>query len=391
MSVRQNSLTSIALSSNGSATGVATGEKEGKGVRVVHGADSAVNPGRTGGIVTGIFYETSAFLLAVSLTSVSVGTSELSAVPSKNLPYVLLRMASISHVLSGILGIWISIRVLISHVFHGGLTRIVFWLQVILGVFSLLISDVILPILTIIVMKASFSAVHVFSVEQSQLLLGLSSAIKLSSHWCLFGSQLQLIYRLLSTYLDVSIPCTINNSTLRKRRRKTQRRAIFWLMNLSMVGLFTILASLMILMGIGPSSASLPMEAIASLNLGIYPLVSVFAGFSMLIWGIAGTFIMLNNEDGSISNLISIFVSTSPILYIIVLLNNSLLQNSGRKDAAFSSSLAAANAGISFVLVHSGPFFMQKLAAEADKSEDPLNLLPKVTRNSSDTIPVDLA
>lgn len=184
------------------------------------------------------------------------------------------------------------------------------------------------------------------SLEESKLVIALGMLT--SFHFCLAlqGGQFIFMARLVAASAG---------SDFLMQKSGNQQRAIFWNCNIAISGLWTLITGALIHSHVGGGKLSMPFESPP--NVGRVPLITIFTGLYMLVWGCIGMGMGVMRIAPSYYYFLG-----SVVLYICAMLNFGIVQFALIPEVpAWPTAL---HNGLTFMLVFLGPYFVQKLHRE---------------------------
>lgn len=257
-----------------------------------------------------------------------------------NIPLGVAFFASLFEVIFGWIGLFVGIAALVCRYYNTALTKVAMLVQVAMGwyVFAVYVfaipakqaADLVEPILGL-------------SMGTSRFLITLG--LFTSFHFCLAlqGGQLIFFARLVSA---------ATGQDFLKQNSGYKMRATFWNGNMALAGLWTFITGCIINAKVG--SGTITGVFMFPPNVGRLPGLTIFTGLLMLVWGLCGMALgFLSMTPGS-----WYYLGTG-VVYLLAFLNFVLVQFGKLDDPA--SAGVAMHAGLIFMVVFLGPYFVYRL------------------------------
>lgn len=246
----------------------------------------------------------------------------------------------------GLAGLFIGVAAFIPKAHSTALTKTAMGLQSVLGLFVFVVYVFVIP---------GFRAADLtepslagLTVGQSRFLIALGAFT--SFHFCLAlqGGQFVFMARLV---------CAASGQDFLKQRSGVRMRAVFWNANMALAGLWTFATGMLVRINAG---APLDVPFMSPPNVGLLPGMTIWTGILMMFWAAVGVIIALSR-----SPVPKFYFPVIAYVYLSAFLNYTIVQFGLIEDARAGD--VALRAGLVFMVVFVGPYFVQVAAREQER------------------------
>lgn len=259
--------------------------------------------------------------------------------PAKMVPF----LGGVFEVLFGVIGTAVAAAAFVLRWHSPAITKLAMAIQTVLGYYVFIVFVFVIPAFRAADLTGPI--VEGLSIGQSRFVIALG--VLTSFHFCLAlqGGQFVFMARLV---------VAATGTDFLKQKTGNQMRAIFWNANLALSGLWTLITGAVIHANVGGGKLAMPYESPP--NVGRLPLMTIFTGLMMLVYGGLGM------AMGAMRMAPSYYFIGSFVLFLYALLNFGIVQF-GLIPGAPAWPTALHN-GLVFMVVFLGPYFVQKAHVE---------------------------
>lgn len=255
-------------------------------------------------------------------------------------------LAALSEVLFGLLGLFIGLAASILRLHSTLFTKISILIQFILGDFVFVIFVFLIPAFRAAdLMEPSLPGL---SLGQSQFLVALGILTSFQFCLALQGGQFLFMARLV---------CAATGKDFLKQQSGTMMRAMFWNGNMGLAGLWTLITGVLVTANVG--SGKLDMPFVSPPNVGLVPGLTIATGLAMILW--AGVGMVVGKR--AMKGVPLVYYVGSFIVYLLALMNYGIVQFGLMENAPAGD--VALHAGLVFMVVFLGPYFVHQASEEA--------------------------
>lgn len=299
-----------------------------------------------------VFSESAALLTLWSLLVINEGAirlidSNLAAGLSIGRPSAGVKFAGgLCEVIFGLTGLFIGVSSFIRNVHSAAVTKAAMVFQTALGLYVFVVYVFLIP---------GFRATNLSEPSLAGLTLGQSRFLIVlgmftSFHFCLAlqGGQFVFMARLV---------CARSGLDFLKQQSGARTLAVFWNANMALAGLWTFATGLLVRINAG---APLDEPFKSPPNVGLLPGMTIWTGILLMFWAAVGVIITLSR-----SPVPKFYFPIMAYVYLSAFLNYTIVQFGLLENA--NAGDVALHAGLVFVVVFMGPYFVQVAAREREK------------------------
>lgn len=257
-------------------------------------------------------------------------------------------LGGLFEVVFGLVGLFLGFSAFIIRAHSVLVTRAAMFLQTILGTYVFIVFVFTAPIYRAIDLTAP---ILTLSLNESRFLIALG--ILTSCHFCLAlqGGQFVFMARMI---------CAATGRDFLKQKSGLTMRAIFWNSNFALSGLWTVITGALVANKVGAGKL---MEAFESPpNVGLLPVMTIVTGAVMVAWGLVGVFVA-----AAAKGVPAFYFPGTGLVYLIAFANYTIVQFGLLKTPP--AGAVAMHAGLVFMVIFLGPYFVQLAAREETVEE----------------------
>lgn len=257
-------------------------------------------------------------------------------------------LGGLFEVIFGLVGVFLGFSAFILRKHNTLVTKASMVLQTVLGYYVFVVYVFVIPAVRAADLTEPFATL---SLGQTKLLIVLG--VLTSFHFCLAlqGGQFVFMARLV---------CAATGRDFLKQKSGLRMRAMFWNGNFGFSGLWTLITGLLIAVEVGAGTLEKPFESPP--NVGIMPVMTIVIGVVMIGWAAVGM-----GVAGMRKGVPGWYFPGTAVVYLLAFGNFTIVQF-GRLNEPPAGSVAL-HAGLVFMVVFLGPYFVNLAAREEEEKE----------------------
>lgn len=265
-------------------------------------------------------------------------------------PRVVLFLGGLLEVTFGLIGLYIGMAGFIFRWYDTNVTKLGIAVQTLFGYYVFAVFVFVQPAYR--ATDLTEPMLEGLSIGQSKFLIAMG--VMTSFHFCLAlqGGQFVFLARLV---------CAGTGKDFLKQNTGNTMRAIFWNANLAFSGLWTLITGAVVHANVGGGTLDAPFESPP--NVGRLPSLTIWTGLLMLLFGLAGVALAVGKMRAP-----SMFYITGGYVYLSAFLNFTIVQF-GVINAPPAGPIAV-HAGLVFMVVFLGPYFLRLASMENEAKHD---------------------
>lgn len=263
---------------------------------------------------------------------------------------IVLFVGGVGEVVFGMAGLAVGVAALIFRWYNTNAVKLAILTQTLLGYYVFIVFVFVQPAVGAANLESGLVGGQL-SLGESKFLITLG--ILTSLHFCLAlqGGQFVFMVRLI---------CGGTGKDFLRQRSGNRMRAVFWNMNLGFSGLWTLITGALIHAKVG--GGKLDDVFVSPPNVGRMPLMTIYTGLAMMLYGFGGAAMA-----GLKLKVWRWYYVIGGYLYLTAFLNFSVVQLAS--IAGFSGGPVALHAGLTFMVVFLGPYFVHLAEMEDTDKE----------------------
>lgn len=299
------------------------------------------------------FHDTAALLTMWSLLIINEGTVRLiDSNPAGGMaggrpPDVVLFIGALAEIIFGLLGLLIGLEGFVRKAHHPVITKVVMCAQAVLGLYVFVVFVFVRPAIQSVDLEEP--TLDGMSLGGSRFLISLGILTSFQFSLALLGGQLICMARLVAIH---------TNSDFLRQKSWLRYVALLWNGNLGLAGLWTLITGILVRTSLGPGVLEETFKSPP--NVGKLPGMTIWTGVVMMVWSAVGCIIVLARAP-----LPKFYFPAAAYVYLAAFLNYTIVQF-GLIDKAPSGDVAV-QAGLVFVVVFIGPFYVQLYVAQEEQ------------------------